>query len=118
MVLRVAFVVAPGEAHVVGRAHLCSLRGPCELIVFGIPLGLGGDAGAAEDGGASVVEGDGVVGKPGAEDFASASGYGLGEAALEFHEEEYAGSEGGLSKGACCGWGWAKGSKAAAFVPA
>ena len=102
-VLGVAFVVPPGETHVVGWAHLCSLRGPGELVVFGVPLGLGGDTGAAEDGGLAIVEGDGIVGEPGTEGFATACGDVFGEATFELHEEEDTGSESGLSEGTCCG---------------
>ena len=54
-------------------------------------MGLGGDGGVAEDGGASVVEGYGVVGEPGGKGFAAAGGDGLGEAAFEFHEKKDAG---------------------------
>src|SRR5713226_6358985 len=84
----VALVVAPSEAHVIGGTHLGSLRGPGELVVLGVPLGLGGDIRTAEDGGAAVVEGDGVVGEPGGEGLATASGYCLGEAAFQLQEEK------------------------------
>src|ERR1700733_4595514 len=50
-----AFVVTPGEAHIVGRPHLSALRDPCELVGFGVPLGLGGDGSAAKDWGATVI---------------------------------------------------------------
>src|ERR1700727_343108 len=93
------FVVSPGKTHVVGRTHLCSQWSPGELVVFGVPLGLGGDAGAAEDSWAAVVECDGVIGEPGAEGFAPADGYVFGEAAFELHEEERAGGECWLRQG-------------------
>ena len=69
-----AFVVAPGESHVVGGAHLGGGGGPGELVGLGVPDGVGGDGGAADDGRATVGEGDGVVGEPGGEGLAAAGG--------------------------------------------
>ena len=64
---------------------------------------------AAEDGGAAVVEGDGVVGEPGGEGLAAAGGDGLGEAAFELEEDEDAGGEGGLGEGVVGAVGVAEG---------
>ena len=49
---------------------------------------------AAADGGLAVVEGDAVVGEPGAEGVAAAGGDGGGELAFELEELEHAGGEG------------------------
>ena len=112
LVFGVTLVVAPGETHVVGGAHLRALGGPGELIFLGVPLGLGGDIRTAEDGWTAVIECDGVVGEPGGEGFTAASGYRLGEAAFELHEEEDAGREGGLGEGARLGAGAGEGVEA------
>jgi hypothetical protein len=72
------------------------------LIVFGVPLGFGGDVGASQNGGSTVVEGDSVVGKPGCERLTSACGDSLREATFELEEEEDTGAQRRLSK-------WAKG---------
>jgi hypothetical protein len=54
-------------------------------------LSVRGDGVVAEDGGATVVESYGVVGKPGGKGFTATSRYGLREAAIEFHEKNDAG---------------------------
>ena len=78
---------------VVGGAHLCAFGVPAELVLRGVPVGDGGDGGAAEDGGPAVVEGDTVVGEPGAEGAAAAFGDCCGELAFELEEFENAGRE-------------------------
>src|SRR5277367_987679 len=40
LVFGAAFVVSPGESHVVGWAHLGSLGYPCELVDLGVPVGV------------------------------------------------------------------------------
>jgi len=88
--------MAPGETHIVRRSHLCALRDPCELVGFGIPLSLGGDGGATKHCGATVIEGNGVVGKPGAKGLAALGGDSLRETAFELKEEEDARGKGWL----------------------
>ena len=88
-------IVSPGEAGVVGGAHLGSFGVPAEFVGGGIPIGDGGDGGVAAYGGLAVVEGDAVVGKPGAKRFASARAYGGGELAFQLEEFEHAGRERG-----------------------
>ena len=84
-------VVSPGEAGVVGGSHLRTFGVPAELVLSRVPVGDGGDGGAAEDGGLAVVEGDAVVGEPGAEGFASAGADGFGELAFQLEQLEHAG---------------------------
>src|SRR6266702_3808044 len=110
LVFGVALVVAPGEAHVIGGSHLGALRSPGELVVLGVPPGLGGDIRTAENGGAAVVEGDGVVGEPGGEGLAAAGGDCLGETAFQLEEET--GTQRGLGEGAGAGAGASQGVKA------
>ena len=100
-----SFVVAPGEAHIVRRAHLRGGRCPGELVGFGVPVGGGGYGSPAAEGGAAVGEADGVVGEPGAKRFASTGSYGFGETAFEVEEEQCAGVEGGLGE-QTGGGGW------------
>jgi hypothetical protein len=79
-------------------------------------LGLRGDGGAAKDRRPTVIQGDGVIGKPGAEGFSTAVGDGLPETAFEFKEEKGTGGEGrlgewagaGIGECAICwsGWSW------------
>src|ERR1700722_10027472 len=57
LVFRAAFVVSPGESHVVGWAHLGALGGPGELVDLGVPVGVGYDGTVAEDGGEAGAEG-------------------------------------------------------------
>src|SRR5260370_1984156 len=105
LVFGMTLVVAPGEGHVIGGTHLGSLRGPGERVVLGVPPGLGGDIRTAEDGGAAVVEGDGVVGEPGGEGLAAASGYCLGETAFQLQEEKDTGTQRWLRDGPCAAAG-------------
>ena len=91
----VAFVAAPSEAHVVRGAHLGAFGEPEELVLFGVPVGLGGDGAAAEDGGLAVGKSDGVVGEEGGEGFAAAELDGLLELAFELHELDLTGRKGG-----------------------
>ena len=77
---------------------MCSLRDPSELVGLWVPLGLGGYGGAAKDGWTTVIEGDGIVGKPGAKGFASTGGDGLGEATFELQQQEGARREGWLGE--------------------
>ena len=99
----VAFVVSPGEAGVIGRKHLSSLRRPGEQIGFGVPGGGGGYVAASEDYRTAVVESNCVVGKPGSESFATARGNGLGETAFEIVKKNGPRREGGLGEGRCGG---------------
>ena len=92
LVCRAAFIVTPGESHVVGWAHLGSLGNPGELVDLGVPVGGGGNGAVSHDGGEAVAEGDSVVCEPGGEGFASAGGDGLRELALEFEEKEDSGA--------------------------
>ena len=87
-VLRVAFVMSPGEAHIVGRPHLCALRRPCELVGLWVPLGLCCDRGTAKDGRFAIVQGDGVIGKPGPEGFASTGRDGLRKARFQLDQKK------------------------------
>src|ERR1700679_1859178 len=104
-VLGVTFVMTPGEAHIVRRAHLCALRDPGELVGFGVPLGLGGDSSVAKHGWLAVTQRNSVVGEPGAEGFSTAGGHGLCETAFELQEEQGTGGEGRLGDGAGAGIG-------------
>ena len=81
-------VVTPGEAGVVGGAHLRSFGVPAELVLGGIPVGDGGDGGSAQYSGLAVVEGYAVVGEPRAEGSATAVGDGCGELTFELEELE------------------------------
>ncbi len=84
-------VVSPGKAGIVGRAHLGAFGVPAEFVDGGIPVGDGGNGGAAEDGRLAVIEGDAVVGEPGGECLASTIGDGLRELAFELEQFEDAG---------------------------
>src|SRR5271154_500009 len=91
--------MSPGEAHVVGRPHLRTLRHPRELIGLRIPLSLGRDRGMAQDCGLSIVERDGVFGEPRTKSLASTCRDSLRKATLQLHQQKSAGTKSRL-----CEW--------------
>src|SRR5260370_7697256 len=64
LVFGMTLVVAPGEAHVIGATPLGSLRGPGDLVVLGVPLGLGAATPPPRDCGAAVIDGHTVLAAP------------------------------------------------------